>query len=167
MTAPVPKLGVTLYSFTRDFHAGRYTFEDLIVRAAELGLGPGLEVIGFQSFRGFPHISAEPEKRFLGLDDPLRDPEALDAPALELVEPDPDRTEAARGVTLRVLGQRRGRRRDLAQAAAGEDVMLGHRTCTAFSSALRQSSCWRATISNASLSMFQCQPSYSLEIKPS
>jgi hypothetical protein len=69
MTAPVPKLGVTLYSFTRDFHAGRYTFEDLIVRAAELGLGPGLEVIGFQSFRGFPHISAELEKRFLGLVD--------------------------------------------------------------------------------------------------
>jgi xylose isomerase-like TIM barrel protein len=65
----IPKLGVTLYSFTPDFHAGRYTFEDLIVRAAEAGLGPGLEVIGFQSFRGFPRISPELERRFLRLVD--------------------------------------------------------------------------------------------------
>jgi hypothetical protein len=65
----LPKLGVTLYSFTPDFHAGRYTFEELIVRAAELGLGPGLEVIGFQSFRGFPHVAKDLERRFLGLVD--------------------------------------------------------------------------------------------------
>jgi sugar phosphate isomerase/epimerase len=65
----LPKLGVTLYSFTPDFHAGRYTFEDLVVLAAERGLGPGLEVIGFQSFRGFPRISPELEKRFLRLVD--------------------------------------------------------------------------------------------------
>jgi hypothetical protein len=69
MPNPLPKLGVTLYSFTPDFHAGRYTFEELIVKAAELGLGPGLEVIGFQSFRDFPRISADLEKRFLGLVD--------------------------------------------------------------------------------------------------
>jgi hypothetical protein len=69
VTAALPKLGVTLYSFTPDFHAGRYTFEDLIVRAAELGLGPGLEVIGFQSFRNFPRISPELERRFLTLVD--------------------------------------------------------------------------------------------------
>jgi hypothetical protein len=66
---PLPKLGVTLYSFTPDFHAGRYTFEDLIVKAAELEMGPGLEVIGFQSFRGFPHVAKDLEKRFLGLVD--------------------------------------------------------------------------------------------------
>jgi Xylose isomerase-like TIM barrel len=64
-----PRLGVTIYSFTRDFHAGRYTFEDLIVRAAELGLGPGLEVIGFQSFRNFPRVSDEDATRFLRLVD--------------------------------------------------------------------------------------------------
>jgi Xylose isomerase-like TIM barrel len=67
MGRALPKLGVTLYSFTPDFHAGRYTFEDLVVRAAELGLGPGLEVIGFQSFRNFPHMSRELETRFLRL----------------------------------------------------------------------------------------------------
>jgi len=69
MANSLPKLGVTIYSFTPDFHAGRYTFEDLIVKAAEHRLGPGLEVIGFQSFRGFPRISPELEKRFLGLVD--------------------------------------------------------------------------------------------------
>jgi Xylose isomerase-like TIM barrel len=65
----LPRLGVTLYSFTPDFHAGRHTFEDLVVRAAELGLGPGLEVIGFQSFRGFPRIEPDLERRFLRLVD--------------------------------------------------------------------------------------------------
>jgi len=65
----LPSLGVTLYSFTPDFHAGRFTFEDLVVEAAERGLGPGLEVIGFQSFRGFPHMSPEVETRFLRLVD--------------------------------------------------------------------------------------------------
>lgn len=69
MTAALPRIGVTLYSFTPDFHAGRYTFEDLVVRAAELGLGPGLEVIGFQSFRNFPHMSDDAERRFLQLVD--------------------------------------------------------------------------------------------------
>jgi hypothetical protein len=68
MTA-LRRLGVTLYSFTPDFHAGRYTFEDLIVKAAEHGLGPGLEVIGFQSFRNFPHMSSDDERRFLQLVD--------------------------------------------------------------------------------------------------
>ena len=31
-----PKLGVTLYSFTPEFHAGRYTIEQLIAKAAAL-----------------------------------------------------------------------------------------------------------------------------------
>jgi sugar phosphate isomerase/epimerase len=68
-TAALPRLGVTLYSFTPDFHRGRYTFEDLIVEAAKRHLGPGLEVIGFQSFRGFPHVPREIERRFLELVD--------------------------------------------------------------------------------------------------
>jgi Xylose isomerase-like TIM barrel len=67
--AGLPRLGVTIYSFTPDFHAGRLTFEELIVKAAEHGLGPGLEVIGFQSFRGFPHMPEDVERRFLQLVD--------------------------------------------------------------------------------------------------
>jgi hypothetical protein len=69
MTPSLPRLGVTLYSFTPDFHAGRYTFEELVVKAAELNLGPGLEVIGFQSFRGFPRVPEDVETRFLRLVD--------------------------------------------------------------------------------------------------
>jgi hypothetical protein len=69
MTSSLPRLGVTLYSFTPDFHAGRYTFEELVVKAAELNLGPGLEVIGFQSFRGFPRVPDDVETRFLRLVD--------------------------------------------------------------------------------------------------
>lgn len=69
MTPSLPRLGVTLYSFTPDFHAGRYTFEELVVKAAELNLGPGLEVIGFQSFRGFPRVPEDAETRFLRLVD--------------------------------------------------------------------------------------------------
>jgi hypothetical protein len=69
MAPTLPRLGVTLYSFTLDFHAGRYSFEDLVVEAAERGLGPGLEVIGFQSFRGFPRVPADIERRFLSLVD--------------------------------------------------------------------------------------------------
>ncbi|MFI6816021.1 sugar phosphate isomerase/epimerase family protein [Nonomuraea sp. NPDC050328] len=52
----VPKLGVTLYSFTPYFHARQYTFEDLVRIAAERGLGPGLEIVGFQSIRDFPAL---------------------------------------------------------------------------------------------------------------
>jgi sugar phosphate isomerase/epimerase len=56
---PGPKLGVTLYSFTPDFHAGRYAVADLIRICGGRGLGPGLEIVGFQSLRGFPNITEE------------------------------------------------------------------------------------------------------------
>lgn len=51
-----PRLGVTLYSFTPDFHAGRYSFAELIRICGERGLGPGLEIVGFQSLREFPRL---------------------------------------------------------------------------------------------------------------
>src|SRR5207244_3125464 len=59
-----PQLGVTLYSFTPEFHAGRYSVEELIAKAAALGMGPGLEIIGFQSIRDFPRVSDEFASRF-------------------------------------------------------------------------------------------------------
>ena len=62
-----PRLGVTLYSFTPDFHGRRYTVEQLVRRAAELDMGPGLEIIGFQSVRGFPRVTQEFASRFRGL----------------------------------------------------------------------------------------------------
>ncbi len=51
-----PIQGVTLYSFTRAFHAREYDLEGLIRKVADEGFGPGLEVIGFSSFKGFPAL---------------------------------------------------------------------------------------------------------------
>ncbi len=48
--------GVTLYSFTRVFHGREYDLEGLIRKVGAEGYGPGLEIIGFSSFRGFPTI---------------------------------------------------------------------------------------------------------------
>lgn len=57
-----PIQGVTLYSFTRAFHGRQYDLEALIRRVAADGMGPGLEIIGFSNFRGFPHL----DDRFVG-----------------------------------------------------------------------------------------------------
>ncbi|MGV9194039.1 sugar phosphate isomerase/epimerase family protein [Microbacterium sp. MC2] len=57
-----PIQGVTLYSFTRAFHGREYDLEGLIRKVASDGYGPGLEIIGFSSFRGFPDI----DDRFAG-----------------------------------------------------------------------------------------------------
>lgn len=57
-----PIQGVTLYSFTRAFHGREYDLEGLVRKVAADGYGPGLEIIGFSSFRGFPEI----DDRFAG-----------------------------------------------------------------------------------------------------
>ena len=64
-----PIQGVTLYSFTRAFHAREYDLEGLIRKVAADGYGPGLEVIGFSSFRGFPEIDDRFAGRFRDLVD--------------------------------------------------------------------------------------------------
>jgi hypothetical protein len=48
-------LGVTLYSMTNEWLAGRYTLPELIDEVGRRKLGPGIELIGFQSLRGFPN----------------------------------------------------------------------------------------------------------------
>ncbi|MFY9927989.1 MAG: hypothetical protein WAK82_08310 [Streptosporangiaceae bacterium] len=58
-TTALPKLGTTLFSFTLEMRKPGYTLEGMIDRVAELGLGPGLELVGFQSLRGWPRISGE------------------------------------------------------------------------------------------------------------
>jgi sugar phosphate isomerase/epimerase len=74
------KLSTTLFALTNEWLSRRYTFEQLVGRTAELGLGPGLEVIGFQSIRGYPKISAEFERTFKGLlDEHGLEPAALGA----------------------------------------------------------------------------------------
>ena len=49
-----PKLGTTLYSLTPEFHSRRYDVVGLIDEVGRRGLGPGLEIVGFQSIKGFP-----------------------------------------------------------------------------------------------------------------
>jgi sugar phosphate isomerase/epimerase len=59
-----PKLGTTLYSFTPEFHSGRYDVFGLIDEVGRRGLGPGLEIVGFQSIKGFPDVSPAFERSF-------------------------------------------------------------------------------------------------------
>jgi sugar phosphate isomerase/epimerase len=66
-TAGTPIQGVTLYSFTRLFHGREYDLERLIRKVAAEGFGPGLEVVGFSSFRGFPNLDDEFVGRFRDL----------------------------------------------------------------------------------------------------
>jgi hypothetical protein len=53
------KLGVTLYSFTNEWLLRLYDLDSLVARVAELGLGPAVEVVGFQSFRTYPDVTPE------------------------------------------------------------------------------------------------------------
>jgi len=58
------RLSTTLFALTNEWLSRRYTFEQLVDKVAELELGPGLELIGFQSIRGFPRVDAEFERTF-------------------------------------------------------------------------------------------------------
>ncbi len=51
------KLATSLFSYAYEWNSGAYTFEDVIAKTRALDLGTGLEVIGFQSFKGFPFIT--------------------------------------------------------------------------------------------------------------
>lgn len=66
-TLGTPIQGVTLYSFTRASHAREYDLESLMRKVAADGFGPGLEIIGFSSFRGFPTIEPAFAEEFRGL----------------------------------------------------------------------------------------------------
>lgn len=53
------KQGITLYSLTNEWVTRQYDFESLIAKVAERELGPGVELVGFQSIREFPDVSPE------------------------------------------------------------------------------------------------------------
>ncbi|MBV9279019.1 MAG: hypothetical protein JOZ41_02965 [Chloroflexi bacterium] len=67
MTADGPRLATTLFSLTHPYHAREYSFDRLVERVAELGLGPGLEIDGFQCIRGYPHVTEEFAHHFKSL----------------------------------------------------------------------------------------------------
>ena len=64
---PGPQMGATLYAFTNDFLTKRFSFEELLREISRRNLGPGIEVIGFQSIKGFPEVSDAFADRFAQL----------------------------------------------------------------------------------------------------
>jgi len=56
-------IGVTLFSMTNEWLAGRFTLPELVDEVGRRGIGPGVEVIGFQSLRGFPRNVDKAEVR--------------------------------------------------------------------------------------------------------
>jgi hypothetical protein len=74
------RLATTAFSFTNEWLARRFTLEQLLRRVAELELGPGIELIGFQAWRGYPHLPAGDVLAFRRLVDALGlEPAALGA----------------------------------------------------------------------------------------
>ncbi|MFC9351820.1 DUF6379 domain-containing protein [Arthrobacter sp. NPDC057013] len=66
MAPPPPKaqddpfsLGLTLYSASAEFRAGWYDFDGLLNRVAELGIGPGIEIVASQVLPAYPHVTDE------------------------------------------------------------------------------------------------------------
>lgn len=66
-----PRLGSTLYAFTNEFLSRRYSFAGLLREVADRQIGPGVEVVGFQSFRDFPNLSDRTVEEFRELIDQL------------------------------------------------------------------------------------------------
>ena len=48
------QLGLTVYSMTNEWLSGKFTLPQLVDEIGRRKLGPGIEMIGFQSLRGFP-----------------------------------------------------------------------------------------------------------------
>ncbi|MFE1646676.1 DUF6379 domain-containing protein [Microbacterium sp. P01] len=53
------QLGLTLYSASAEFRAGWFDFDGLLDRVAELGIGPGIEIVASQMVPTYPVVSDE------------------------------------------------------------------------------------------------------------
>ncbi|MFD5214262.1 DUF6379 domain-containing protein [Microbacterium sp. NPDC058345] len=51
------KLGLTLYSASAEFRAGWFDFDGLLDRVADLGIGPGIEIVASQVLPTYPIVS--------------------------------------------------------------------------------------------------------------
>lgn len=51
------KLATSLFSYAYEWNSGAYTLEQAIAKTRALDLGTGLEMIGFQTIKGFPNVS--------------------------------------------------------------------------------------------------------------
>lgn len=52
-------LGLTLYSASAEFRAGWYDFDSLLERVAQLGIGPGIEIVASQMLPSYPQVTGE------------------------------------------------------------------------------------------------------------
>ena len=59
-----PQVGVTLYSFTNEFLTRQFDLDTLLAEVAKRGLGPNIEIIGFQNFKEFPDVSDAYAEKF-------------------------------------------------------------------------------------------------------
>ena len=53
------KLGLTLYSASAEFRAGWYDLDGLLDRVAQLGIGPGIEIVASQMLPTYPYVTPE------------------------------------------------------------------------------------------------------------
>ena len=51
--------GVSLFSFTNEWRLGQYTLQSLVDAISRRSIGPGFEIVGFQSLRGYPRLGAD------------------------------------------------------------------------------------------------------------
>lgn len=70
---PAPKtqedpfdLGLTLYSASAEYRAGWYNFDSLLERVAQLGIGPGIEMVASQMMPDYPRVTPEFTKAWKG-----------------------------------------------------------------------------------------------------
>jgi sugar phosphate isomerase/epimerase len=61
-----PRLGLTLFSFTREFWLRQWTLEDCLERAGALGDDIALEIVGAQSLPSYPELTAGDEHALRG-----------------------------------------------------------------------------------------------------
>ena len=59
-----PKMGITLFSLTLEWLSKKYTLAALLHEVSNKKLGPGVELVGFQSIKGFPIIDTNFAKSF-------------------------------------------------------------------------------------------------------
>ena len=74
------KLCTSLFSFALEWNSGNYSLEQMMSKVRDMKLASGLEIIGFQSLKGFPHLADDRISEIRGLIEKyVFEPACLDA----------------------------------------------------------------------------------------
>ena len=93
------RFGTTTFAHTLEWLSREYSLEQLLARIHAEGIGPGLEIIGFQMIRNFPHVTDELVRELRDLMDKYDlSPTCLDANVDVAIRRDRHRTMRCRGV---------------------------------------------------------------------